>query len=166
MAYALDKERLVCGWTAPPQPRTDFAQWRDASPLSYAQALEMAQQGYGYFVSVDTEQPYPLAALAAAKENGYLPPNFPRDKTALEQPITGGAFAELMKLACKGRNRLTPETLAAKALGGTLSGEEAAAYALALEQAATGCTCQANPKQAATGCTRQASPKQAAPAGS
>lgn len=147
---AFVESELVCGWTASPVPRSNFAKWRAVDTLSYAQALEMAQEGYGYFVAVDVSAKSPFLALAAAKENGYLPADYPQTEQMLSRPISGKAFATLMRTACRGRNELPGEAMdliPKTHPDGSLSGVQAARYALDLERLATGSAASTAAKQ-------------------
>lgn len=134
-------KRFVQDWTAAPAARTDFAAWNNHRLLTYADALEMAKQGYGYFVSEDTEAEDAFCALAAAKENGYLPASLDRCEDLLASVIPCALFESIMLLACKGRNALPDEAMHIPIKmndDGTVSGADAVAYALRLEQLTTG----------------------------
>lgn len=132
------EDYFISHWTAAPAPRVDFAQWNNDATLTHADALEMAKQGYGYFVALDVEAIGAKASLTAAIENGYLPPNFPQNEGCFSSPIHATDFKALIWLACKGRNSMPENFIPKQNADGTLMGKDAVAYALELERRATG----------------------------
>lgn len=127
------------GWVLPPRPRTDFGSYRHEGALTRREALEMAREGYGYFVTVHADAAVEAAPYYCAKENGYLPRAFPKPDS--DAPVSAALFAELMRLACAGRNRMTREALSLEPQAlenGDISAESAISYALELERLATG----------------------------
>ncbi|NLO86031.1 MAG: rhamnogalacturonan acetylesterase [Clostridiales bacterium] len=137
LLFAQD-DQFVCHWTAAPAPRVDFRAWNNDEILTHADALDMAMQGYGYFVALDVEAVGTKAALAAASENGYLPPSFPQDEASFSSQILAADFEALLWLACKSRNRMPQIVSPKQNADGTITGKHAVAYALELERRATG----------------------------
>lgn len=126
------------GWTDTPAVRTKFEFISQEGILTVAEALTMAQKGYGYFSTIFTNEASPFFAYNIAKENGYLPKDFPAQ---MQNPVQAQAFENLLKLACKGRNALTDKTKAVcvkKLYDGTVLRKDAVDFALCLEKTATG----------------------------
>jgi len=133
----------VTGWLYPPKQKTDFAAWQSSDkPLTIADALQMAKEAYGWFVSISTDATPPQSDLECAKENGYLPANFPQSflLNNMDAPITTSHFKAIMQTSCKGRNTITTEaaSIPITGTGDTLTGKEAVNYAIRLERLATG----------------------------
>ena len=131
--FKVEESESVSGWLSKPKPTTDFARWRDNNQaITIADALAMAREGYGWFVTKNAGAKPPQSDLYCAIENGYLPPNFPT--VSLDSPIDAAHFKALMLMACSGRNIITAEAKNLPLCEGSITGKNAVTYALKLEQ--------------------------------
>ena len=118
------------GWLYPPKQRTIFPCFSENEAiLTYANALQMAQEGYGWFMTgkANNTKP-PLLDLMRAAENGYLPPGFPNEE--LDRQIGAQHLKVLMLMSCQGRNKITDRAARLAPPIEPITGKDAVAYVL------------------------------------
>lgn len=141
-ALPVKESELVNGWQGAPARQSDFERYRHDKPLTYGEALAMAQEGYNFFVSKAVSLQGYDSAFAAAKENGYLPKTGFDDNLDLTSDIPPALFEKLMRTACESRNAVVPDAESLGLSAGRneyISGNDAVAFALELEKNAAGC---------------------------